>query len=310
MKRLDIIIPVFNSEDTIGTLLQGILDERKLEHYHVGIILVNDGSVDGSLSVCNSWAATHSQITVIDLMKNYGQHSAIFAGISHSSAELLVTMDDDGQHLPGSIPPLLDALSPDVDVVYGIAEVDEHSWSRNLGARFLKGLVFRGLGIKNSSTTSAFRVIRAKVFSGIEFAGLSSGILEVAINWNTDRIKSIEVPMNFRKIGKSNYSFYKLFKFAIAMVTSYSTRPLRFATLLGILGFMFSLFLMGFYMFFALAGRVKVDGFSTLVILISLLGSVQLITLGIIGEYLGKVHEKNIGKPVFVVREVRNSRGN
>ena len=94
------------------------------------------------------------------------------------------------------------------------------------------------------------------------------------------------------------------------MVTSYSTRPLRFATLLGILGFMFSLFLMGFYMFFALAGRVKVDGFSTLVILISLLGSVQLITLGIIGEYLGKVHEKNIGKPVFVVREVRNSRGN
>ena len=80
MKRLDIIIPVFNSEDTIGTLLQGILDERKLEHYHVGIILVNDGSVDGSLSVCNSWAATHSQIAVIDLMKNYGQHAAIFAG--------------------------------------------------------------------------------------------------------------------------------------------------------------------------------------------------------------------------------------
>jgi undecaprenyl-phosphate 4-deoxy-4-formamido-L-arabinose transferase len=305
MTRLDIIIPVFNSERTIGSLLQGILDDKKLDKYQVGIILVNDGSEDGSLNVCESWAVANSQIVVIDLMKNYGQHSAIFAGISHSTAELLVTMDDDGQHLPESITSLLDALTADVDVVYGIAEEDEHSWSRNLGSRFAKGLVFRGLGIKNSSKTSAFRAMRAKVFNGIEFTGLSSGILEVAINWNTGRIKSIEVPMNLRKIGKSNYSFYKLVKFAIAMLTSYSTRPLRFATLLGILGFIFSLFLTGYYFFHALTGEVKVEGFSSLAILISLLGSVQLITLGIIGEYLGKVHEKNIGKPVFVVRNVK-----
>jgi undecaprenyl-phosphate 4-deoxy-4-formamido-L-arabinose transferase len=310
VRRLDIIIPVFNSEKTIGTLLLSILNEKKLANYELGIILVNDGSEDESLKVCESLATSYSQIMVIDLMRNYGQHSAIFAGISHSKAELLVTMDDDGQHLPRSISSLLDALTPDVDVVYGIAEKDEHSWWRNLGSRFFKGLVFRGLGIKNSSKTSAFRVIRAKVFDGIEFTGLSSGILEVAINWNTSRIKSIEVPMNIREIGKSNYSYYKLLKFAVAMLTSYSTRPLRFATLLGILGFMFSLFLTGYYMFFALRGGVKVEGFSTLVILISLLGSVQLITLGIIGEYLGKVHEKNIGKPVFVVRDVKNSRGN
>lgn len=310
MRRLDIIIPVFNSEKTIGTLLLSILNEKKLANYELGIILVNDGSEDESLKVCESLAASYSQIMVIDLMRNYGQHSAIFAGISHSKAELLVTMDDDGQHLPRTISSLLDALTPDVDVVYGVAEKDEHSWSRNLGSRFFKGLVFRGLGIKNSSKTSAFRVIRAKVFNGIEFTGLSSGILEVAINWNTSRIKSIEVPMNIREIGKSNYSYYKLLKFAVSMLTSYSTRPLRFATLLGILGFMFSLFLTGYYMFFALRGGVKVEGFSTLAILISLLGSVQLITLGIIGEYLGKVHEKNIGKPVFVVRDVKKSRGN
>ena len=310
MKRLDIIIPVFNSEKTIGTLLEGILSEKKLENYELGIILVNDGSEDESLRICESFAALHLHIMVIDLMKNYGQHAAIFAGISHSTAELLVTMDDDGQHLPGSISLLLDALTPDVDVVYGIAEEDEHSWSRNLGSRFFKGLVFRGLGIKNSSKTSAFRAIRASVFNGIEFAGLSSGILEVSINWNTSRIKNIEVPMSFRKVGKSNYSYFRLFKFAIAMLTSYSTRPLKFAAMLGILGFVFSLFLTGYYIYFALAGGVKVEGFSTLVILISFLGSIQLITLGIIGEYLGKVHEKNIGKPVFVVRDIKNIKRN
>jgi len=306
MKSLDIIIPVYNSEKTIGPLLQSILNQKGLESYQCGIILVNDGSKDESLKVCEDFAASHSQIMVIDLMKNYGQHSAIFAGISHSKAEILVTMDDDGQHLPESIPLLLEALTPDIDVVYGIAEQDEHSWARNLGSRFFKSLVFRGLGIKNSNKTSAFRAIRTKIFRGIEFTGLSSGILEVAINWNTSRIKNIRVPMDFRKIGKSNYSLYKLFKFAVAMLTSYSTRPLKLATCLGFLGFIFSLFFMGYYVFMALTGGIKVEGFSTLVVLISLLGSVQLITLGIIGEYLGKVHEKNIGKPLFVIRDIKN----
>jgi glycosyltransferase involved in cell wall biosynthesis len=305
MKSLDVIIPVYNSEKTIGPLIQSILSEKYLEKYQFGIILVNDGSKDESLKVCENFVATYGQIMLIDLMKNYGQHSAIFAGISHSKAELLITMDDDGQHLPGSIPMLLDALTPDVDVVYGVAEQDEHSLARNLGSKCLKGLVFRGLGIKNSSETSAFRAIRAEVLKGIEFVGLPSGILEVAINWNTNRIKSIKVPMATRKIGKSNYSYYKLFKFAIAMLTSYSTRPLKLATFLGFLGFVFSLSLAVYYMFFALTGRIIVEGFSTLVILISMLGSVQLITLGIFGEYLGKVHEKNIGKPLYVVRDVK-----
>ena len=116
--------------------------------------------------------------------------------------------------------------------------------------------------------------------------------------------------MNLREIGKSNYSYYKLFKFAIAMLTSYSTRPLRFATLVGVIGFVFSLSLTGYYLYFALSGGAKVEGFSTLVILISLLGSIQLITLGIIGEYLGKVHEKNIGKPIFVVRDIKSEKNN
>lgn len=310
MKRLDIIIPVYNSEKTIGTLLQSLLAEKNLKIYDLGIILVNDGSNDDSLKVCGSFVESHPNTMVIDLMKNYGQHSALFAGISHSTAEIIVTMDDDGQHLPSSISSLLVALTPDVDVVYGIAQEDEHSWSRNLGSRLFKGLVFRGLGIKDSSRTSAFRAIRAKVFKGIDLTDLSSGILEVAINWNTSRIKSIEVPMNLRKIGKSNYSYYKLFKFAIAMLTSYSTRPLRFATLVGVIGFVFSLSLSGYYLYFALSGGVKVEGFSTLVILISLLGSIQLITLGIIGEYLGKVHEKNIGKPIFVVRDIKSKKNN
>ena len=310
MRSLDIIIPVYNSEKTIGPLIQSILSERDLKKYQLGIILVNDGSKDGSLKVCESFMASYSQIMLIDLMKNYGQHSAIFAGISHSNAELLITMDDDGQHLPESIPMLLEALTPDVDVVYGLAEQDEHSLARNLGSMFLKGLVFRGLGIKNSSKTSAFRAIRAKVLKGIEFAGLPSGILEVAINWNTSRIKSIKIPMTTRKIGKSNYSFYRLFKFAVAMMTSYSTRPLKLATFLGFLGFLFSLFFAVYYMFFALSGRIALEGFSALVILVSLLGSVQLITLGIIGEYLGKVHEKNIGKPLYVIRDVKSINGN
>jgi len=306
VKTLDVVIPVYNSEKTIGALLASILDQERLKSYNLGIILVNDGSKDTSLKVCEQFADRNSNIIVIDLMKNYGQHSAIFAGISYSKADILVTMDDDGQHSPESISLLLDSLTSEVDVVYGIAQEDEHSWLRNLTSRIFKSLAFRSLGIKNSKKTSAFRAIRAEVLRGIELNNLSSGILEVVINWNTNRIRDIKVPMTSRKTGKSNYTYYGLIRFAVAMLTSYSTRPLRIASFLGFLGFIFSLNLALFYALLAYRGDIKVEGFATLAILISFLSSLQLITLGIIGEYLGKVHERNNGKPLFVVRSAKN----
>jgi len=310
MQTLDIIIPVYNSAKTLPKLLEELLNVSSFQKYDLGIILINDGSVDSSLEVCRTFAASNPKISVVDLMKNYGQHPAIFAGINISQAELIVTMDDDGQHLPSTVPLLLAELTSEIDIVYGVAAKDEHSWFRNLLSKQLKSIIFRGLGIQSSKKTSAFRAIRSDLFREVNWSNLSSGILEVAVSWNTTRIKAIEVPMERRKVGKSNYSIYKLLKFAIAMLISYSIRPLRVATVLGFVGFAFGLTLTTYYFFASVVNEVKVEGFATLAILISFFGSIQLITLGIIGEYLGKVHERNIGKPQFVIRSITSSRKN
>ena len=306
MKSLDIIIPVYNSEQSLGNLITEILNEDSLKSYELGIILINDGSKDESLEVCNSYSERFSQITVIDLMKNYGQHAALFAGISYSRAELIVTMDDDGQHPPSAIATLLNSLTEELDVIYGLAAEEKHSWHRNLSSKIFKKVLFLGVGIRHGESTSAFRAIRRITFEGIDFTSLSSSILEVAINWNTNRIGNVRVSMSKRVSGKSNYTFVKLLRFGTEMLTSYSIRPLRVATLVGLLGFIGSLGLSFFYFIEALTSGFKVEGFATLVVLITFLSSIQLITLGIFGEYLGKIHERNIGKPHFVVRSVRN----
>jgi undecaprenyl-phosphate 4-deoxy-4-formamido-L-arabinose transferase len=300
--KLDVIIPVFNSHTTIGPLLDEILSLEFLKRYELGIILVNDASTDSSLAVCNSYNSKHPFIKVLNLSRNYGQHSAIFAGLSKSKADLILTMDDDGQHMPTTIKTLLDQMSDDIDVIYGIPETEAHTRFRNFSSRLLKRILFSMFGFQNARHTSAFRLIRREIFGSVNFESLTSGFLEVVIDWNTEKVKWVSVPMSRRVLGKSNYTFRKLFRMATNMVTSYSTKPLRIATFIGFIGFLLSFGLSCFYLYKAFNQEIQVDGYASLIVLVGLLGSVQLITLGILGEYLGKIHERSTGKPNFFIR--------
>jgi glycosyltransferase involved in cell wall biosynthesis len=300
--KLDLIIPVFNSQATIGLLLDEVLSLDFLKKYELGIILVNDASTDASLDICNSYHSKHRFIKVLNLSRNYGQHSAIFAGLSKSNADLIVTMDDDGQHLPTTIKVLLDQMKDDIDVIYGIPEKETHSRFRNFSSGLLKRILFCLFGLQNTRHTSAFRLIRREIFNSVNFQSLTSGFLEVVIHWNTEKVKWVRVPMSRRVSGKSNYTFRKLLRMAINMVTSYSTKPLRIATFVGFIGFILSFGLSCFYLYKAFNQEIQVDGYASVIVLVGLLGSAQLITLGILGEYLGKIHERSTGKPNFMIR--------
>lgn len=305
MENIDVIIPVFNSGETIEEVLRKLLATKYFYDSRTNtgqIFLVNDGSTDNSASICKEYSRNHPSITFIDLMRNYGQHAAIFAGLYHSKADLIVTMDDDDQHSPESIQKLVEALTPEYDVVYGVAIEDEHGWFRNWTSRLIKSIFFRMLGIENARHISAFRIIRREVINSIDFSELSNGILDVVINWNTTRIKWISIPMQKRKVGKSGYTFYTLVKFALNMLSNYSIRPLRIASLVGLVSFALSALTALFFAIQSVLGNIQIPGFASISILVATLGSIQLVTLGIIGEYLGKVHEKSIGRPLFTVR--------
>jgi glycosyltransferase involved in cell wall biosynthesis len=302
---VSIVIPCYNSEQTLGNLLEDInleFKEKRITKYE--ILLVLDGPRDGTLQVAIDQQKKNKKITILELNKNFGQHAAIFAGLEESRFNFIVTMDDDGQHPVNSIYDLLTPLCGEIDVVYGVAIREEHNFVRSFFSRASKYLTFKLLKVPNAKDLSAFRGFKKITIVETNFKNLTSGVVDVVLHWNTNKFLTIKVEMSKRAKGKSNYSFYTLSKFAIQMITGYSVRPLRIATMAGILTFLASFSLLTFIAIQAVRGEIIVAGYASLSLFVLFLGSIQLVTLGLIGEYLGKVHEHSMGKPHYLVKNV------
>jgi glycosyltransferase involved in cell wall biosynthesis len=306
---LTIVIPCFNSTDSIRSVVLDILNEvnRGTIPKHIEIILVNDASQDGTDIQIKALELEFSEVTSIHLARNYGQHVALLAGISQAKGSLIVTMDDDGQHVAREIPSLLKEISKGSDLVYGVAREDEHTFFRNLSSRVTKSLMFTTLGIYHAKEISAFRIFKKDLLDNIEIESNVNSMLDVILSWNTAAVGSTPVDMEKRKFGKSNYNFKKLSKFAFSVIVSYSVRPLRVATFLGLVFFLISALLAFYFVIEYLRGNIGLMGFTTITVLITTLSSVQLLTLGIIGEYLINIHQKSMGKPLYRIRRESQS---
>ncbi len=304
ISSFSVVIPCYKSPQTLGKVVHDI--EETLQGFTFEIVLVLDGPMPETKMVAENLIAEYSNLKIVELSKNFGQHPAIFAGIKESKYNFVVTLDDDGQHIPSEIPKLLKALDDDTDIVYGIPVIEEHSFLRNAASRVFKYSIFKTLGIKHAKEISAFRLFRVSLLNEIALERLSVGVLDVAIQWNCGGVKAIPVKMSKRSEGNSNYTIRSLVKFALNMILNYSIKPLKIALYVGFLTFLVSLGLSIFYLSLYLKGESKVAGFTTLAILISGLTSIQLVTLGILGEYVGNIHQRTIGKPLFAIRSVKN----
>jgi len=300
---LSIVIPCYQSEFSLSNVVLGIREALKqINFVNYEILLVLDGPTDGTTEIALSLQGKFSECRVIELSRNFGQHAAIFAGISCSKYEVIATLDDDGQHKPSELPSLIKELSFDADLVYGVPHDDEHSFIRNVASTMFKYGLFRILGMKNARDISAFRIFRKSLLQNVDLQKISTGTVDISLHWSTTRIRTVKTTMPKRIIGKSNYSFRTLFKFAIQMIIGYSVKPLKFALVLGLLGFLASALLTLYFLIQYFNGNIGVAGFSTLTILITALASIQLVTLGILGEYIASIHQKSIGKPMFNIR--------
>jgi glycosyltransferase involved in cell wall biosynthesis len=307
LKDLSLVIPCFNSESYLANNVIDIINELNFNFsLNFEILLVVDGSPDKTIQIAKRLATDYSEIRAIELTKNFGQHAALFAGISQAQGNLIITLDDDGQHTPAGISKLLSSLKPEFDVVYGIADKEEHNFLRNFLSILAKQVIFRVLGIKNARHISAFRLVRHEILRDVDFTNLSRGTLDVVIHWNTNRISWVKVKMLKRPHGRSNYRLRELIHFGLDMITNYSTAPLRFATFVGVIGFVASCGLAFHFGTESLSGNITVPGYASLSILITALGSIQLMSLGILGEYLSKIHEKSSSRPTFTIRETWN----
>jgi glycosyltransferase involved in cell wall biosynthesis len=306
-ESLSVVVPVYNSEGSLPILLQRLSTLLPAVARQFEVILVNDASSDGSSAVVDQASREHGWVVGIHLMRNFGQHNALLSGIRDAQFETIVTMDDDLQNPPEEIPRLLAKLAEGFDVVYGFPERESHGFFRNLASRITKLTLQTAMGVDVASRVSSFRAFRSQVRAA--FAGYSGAFvsIDVLLSWGTSRFAAIPVQNPPRTIGTSNYTVRKLIRHAVNMVTGFSVVPLQFASLLG---FFFAFF--GFCLLLYVLARYLIDGdpvvgFPFLASALSIFSGVQLFSLGIIGEYLARMHFRLLDRPSYTVRST--SRG-
>ena len=296
-------MPVYNSAEMLPALVArlDLVLRACAEEYE--LILVNDGSRDAGWLTIVEIIRQSDWIRGVDLMRNGGQHNALLCGIRAARYELVVTMDDDLQNPPEEIPKLLAALIDGVDVVYGSPQYEVHGMFRNIASQVTKIVLQGVLGANTARMVGPFRVFRTdlrRAFDG--YRGVFVNI-DVLLTWGTTRFTAIRVRHDVRQAGKSNYTLIKLLVHMMNMLTGFSTIPLQLSTFVGL-----SIALLGIVLLVYVVGRyllhgVAVQGFAFIASIIIIFSGTQLFTLGVIGEYLARMHSRLLDRPAYVVRE-------
>ena len=300
---ISVIIPLYNGEDSLSELvdrLHAVLSELGVENE---LLLVNDGSADRSWDVISSLASQHGWIRGINLMRNYGQHNALLMGIRNACFDVIVTMDDDLQNPPEEIPNLLEKLSDEYDVVYGTPQTEQHGFWRDMASRISKIAFQTTMGVDTARNVSAFRAFRTNLREA--FASYQSPFvsIDVLLTWGTKRFTAVSVRHDQRQGGVSNYTFRMLVTHALNMMTGFSTLPLQLASLIGFGCTLFGLAILGFVLIRYFFGGDSIPGFPFLASVISIFAGAQLFTIGIIGEYLSRMHFRTMGRPYAIIRD-------
>lgn len=300
---LSIVVPVYNSEGSLKALVARLEPVLRTCAAQFELILVNDGSRDGSWRVIEELARDHAWIRGVDMLRNYGQHNAILCGIRLARHEIVVTMDDDLQHPPEEIAKLLEHLAQGFAVVYGRPRQETHGLLRDMASQITKLVLQKSMGAETARHVSAFRAFRTGLRDGFaEFRGQFVSI-DVLLTWSTTRFSSVEVRHDPRTVGASNYTYKKLLTHALNMVTGFSVLPLQVASILGFVLTLLGLGIAAYVIWVKLVGGVDVAGYASLASMIATFSGAQLFALGIMGEYLARMHFRMMDRPAYAVRE-------
>jgi len=300
---LSVVIPVYNSRESLPLLIARLEPVLRTVAQQYELILVNDGSRDGSWDVVRDLTEAHPWIRGLDLMRNYGQHNALLCGLRDAQHDIIVTMDDDLQHPPEEIPVLIAKLSEGFDVVYGTPKSHPHSFGRNLASRLTKFALQGTMGAETARSVSAFRILRKRVCLAFTQYRNTFVSIDVLLTWGTQRFAAVPVRHEPRVAGVSNYTVAKLTRHALNMITGYSTVPLQLASMIGFAFTIFGVVILVYVLVRYVASGGSIPGFPFLASIIAIFSGAQLFALGILGEYLARIHTRTMDRPSYVVRE-------
>jgi len=301
--RVSVVIPVYRSETILPELVSRLESVLTAIADKFELILVNDCSPDHSWEVICDLVEQYSWVRGINLMRNYGQHNALLCGIRACHGDVIVTMDDDLQHPPEEIPKLLAKLASGHDVVYATPRQEQHGLGRDFASWFTKIALQNVMGAEIARQVGAFRAFRAQVAAAFRHYEGSFVSIDVLLTWGTNRFASIPVNHSPRKQGASGYTVRKLMTHAMNMMTGFSTTPLQIASLIGFLFTLFGVLVLVYVLIRYFLHGDPVPGFPFLASIVALFSGAQLFALGIIGEYLARMHFRAMQKPPYVIRD-------
>jgi glycosyltransferase involved in cell wall biosynthesis len=298
---ISIVIPVYNSQDSLPLLMPRLKEVLSAQHRNFELILVDDGSRDRSWEVVCETAAREKNVHGIRMLRNYGQHNALLCGIRAAKNPIIVTMDDDLQNPPEEIPKLLAKLDSGFDVVYGTPQAESHGLLRDMASQITKFVLQTAMGAETARHVSAFRAFRTSVARAFESYRSPYVSIDVLLTWGTQKFTAVAVRNDPRTIGTSNYTVGKLIRHAMNMMTGFSTLPLQTASMIG-----FIMTAAGLGALAWVAGRwilfgSVVPGFAFLGSMIAVFSGTQLFALGIIGEYIARIHTRTMDRPSYAV---------
>ena len=300
---ISVIVPVYDGELTLLDLVRRLEPVLRKLAGEYELVLVNDGSRDQSWVIIQKLAAENWWVRGINLMRNYGQHNALLCGIRAARSETIVTLDDDLQHAPEDMPKLISKLEEGFDVVYGTPEREPHGLWRGVASKLTKFALQRIMGVKVARNVSAYRALRTRLRAAFGSYQSPFVSLDVLLTWGTTRFAAVTVPHHPRIAGKSNYTLRALIVHALTLMTGFSVWPLQVASVVGFGFTVFGILVFGYVLArFLLEGRT-VPGFPFLASLIAIFSGAQMFALGIMGEYLARMHFRMMERPTYVVWE-------
>lgn len=301
MKEISVVIPVYKSEKCIPELTKQISDA--LKDFNWELILVNDCSPDNSWTEIKKVAAENNNITGINLRKNGGQDLAILAGLNHAKGKWIVIMDDDLQHSPYDIPKLYTQAQKGFDVVYADFKQKKQKLWKNLGS-WLNGKVSEiTLGKPKGIYLSPFKIISSSVVKEMCKLNNLFPYIDGLIFQVTKNITQINIEHHKREYGKSNFTLVKSMQVFFRMMFGFSTFPLNFATYIGFFSSTMGFVLAIYFLVKFLLGLEPLTGWTSLIMVILILGGLILLALGIIGKYIGQMYLTINNSPKYIVKE-------
>jgi glycosyltransferase involved in cell wall biosynthesis len=302
---ISIVVPCFNEADVIDeTILRLQNFSSELINFSVEFLFVDDGSVDGTRQKIKEYAVKDPRVKVIGFARNFGHQIAVTAGIDFSNGDIVVLIDADLQDPPELIHQMLEKAAEGYDVVYCIRE---KRLGESLLKKFLADLFYRILNKLSSVSipldTGDFRLMTRRAVDILKMMPEKDRFIRGMVSWIGFRQIGIKYQRSPRFAGQTKYPLGKMVKFALDGIISFSTKPLQLATGLGIISAFISLFGISYALYLRLFTNTWVEGWTALVIAILFMGGIQLLSLGIIGEYVGRIYNEGKNRPLYVVDE-------